>query len=441
MFLDGEDCAMQSDLFDRQYMPCEHVSIEDIFEAYYDCRKHKRRTANALKFELDFEKELVKLWKEVNNGTYEPHRSIAFIVTEPVQREIFAADFRDRIIHHLIINKINPLLEAYFIDDSFNCRKGKGVLAGVRQAENYMKLCSKNYTQDCYVLKLDLQSFFPSIDKRILFDSLAAFVNERYMGADKRIIVDLIESTIFNAPQNDCVIKGKRSDWVGLPPSKSLFGSGPEVGMPIGNLTSQIMANFYLTKLDKYIKNKLRIRYYARYVDDLFLLHPSKEYLQEVSRNITKFAAEELKVKVHPRKFYLQHYSKGANFIGAYIKPGRVYIGKRTKSNMYMAITKGLAELETGMDVCMDKLEHFTSSINSYLGFMVHYKTFKLRKKMLSMIYKSFLQPAIMPSADATKLQLFSGFKEGKRKAYTLRKRKSRYDIDKELARKGFVEF
>ena len=103
----------------------KEIDLEEIFEAYFECRKNKRKTANALAFEADYESRLIELWKDVNSGAYQPGKSIAFIVTEPVQREVFAADFRDRIVHHLIINKINHILESRFIDDSYSCRKGK----------------------------------------------------------------------------------------------------------------------------------------------------------------------------------------------------------------------------------------------------------------------------------------------------------------------------
>ena len=132
------------------------IELEDIFKAYYECRKSKRRTVNALAYELNFEKELVRLWKDINNNTYRIGRSIAFIVKEPVQREVFAADFKDRIVHHLIIDKINDLFEESFIQDSYSCRAGKGTLYGIKRVEEHIRACSQEYTRDCYVLKLDI---------------------------------------------------------------------------------------------------------------------------------------------------------------------------------------------------------------------------------------------------------------------------------------------
>lgn len=109
--------------------------MEDVFEAYFECRKKKRNTCNALAFESDYERRCVELWREINAGTYRPSRSIAFIINKPVKREIFAADFRDRVVHHLIAHRLVPLLEEKFIDDSYSTRKGKGTLYGIERVE------------------------------------------------------------------------------------------------------------------------------------------------------------------------------------------------------------------------------------------------------------------------------------------------------------------
>lgn len=109
------------------------ISLEEVFEAYFACRRKKRGTHNALAFEADYERKCIGLWREINAGTYKPSRSVAFIVFKPVQREVFAADFRDRVVHHLIARKIEPLLEAEFIDDSYSTRKEKGTLYGIRR--------------------------------------------------------------------------------------------------------------------------------------------------------------------------------------------------------------------------------------------------------------------------------------------------------------------
>ncbi len=131
-------------------------------------------------FEVDYESKLIQLLEDINTGNYYPGKSIAFIVNKPVKREIFAADFKDRIVHHLIINKLNPLLEKDFIRDSFACRVGKGTYHGIKRVDTFIKKCSKNYSEDCFVLKLDIQAFFMNINRKLLFDKLHSYIFDKF---------------------------------------------------------------------------------------------------------------------------------------------------------------------------------------------------------------------------------------------------------------------
>jgi len=229
------------------------INLDDLFEAYADCRINKRNTMNALAFELDYEQNLVTLWEEINLRTYSPGRSIAFIVDKPVKREIFAADFTDRIVHHLVINKLNPLFEKIFIYDSYACRKNKGTHFGIQRIARFIRQCTRNYTQDAYVLKLDIQGFFMAINRRILWEKLRPFIEQKYQHQDQELILFLCHQILANNPTKNCFIKGSRHNWEDLPPNKSLFYSAPNCGLPIGNLTSQIFANFYLNAFDHFV--------------------------------------------------------------------------------------------------------------------------------------------------------------------------------------------
>ena len=367
------------------------IPVEELFQAYRDCRQNKRSTVNALAFEIDYENNLVMLSEEINNGTYQPGRSIAFIVNKPVMREIFAADFRDRVVHHLIINKLNPLFEKEFIYDSCSCRVDKGTHFAVQRLNRFIRQCSGNYTKNCYVLKLDIKGFFMHIDKKILFGKLAFFINEKYKEQDKTLVIDLCRKIIFNNSILNCVIKGKREDWQGLPSDKSLFHSRENCGLPIGNLTSQIFANFYMSSFDHYIKHDLKVRFYGRYVDDFVIVSPDKEYLKSLIPKIKNYLESELRLTLHPRKIYLQHYTKGVKYLGAVIKPSRIYIANRTKGNFYQAIAKinGLVlslpkDVFKNKDINKSKLAKILSSTNSYLGLMGQYKTYNLRQKLLA---------------------------------------------------------
>ena len=269
----------QLSLFDLLQDLKPRLELAELFEAYQACRSNKRRTRNALAFEVDYETNLINLCADINEGRYQPGKSIAFIVNKPVKREIFAADFRDRVVHHLVVSKLNPLFEKAFIYDSYACRVGKGTHFGIRRVDSFIRQCSQQYSKDCYVLKLDIKGFFMHINKSLLYQQLQDFIEQKYLAADKELLLELCEKIIFYEPTQQCIIKSKRSAWQGLPPDKSLFYSAPQCGLPIGNLSSQVFANFYMNSFDHYLKHELGIRYYGRYVDDFILVHEDKELL------------------------------------------------------------------------------------------------------------------------------------------------------------------
>ena len=167
-----------------------------------------------------------------------------------------------------------------------------------------------------------------------------------------------------------------------MPETKSLFHSKPNCGLPIGNLTSQVFANFYMDTFDHFVKHDLKIQYYGRYVDDFIIVHEDKEYLKTLIPKLAEFLQSELQVTIHPKKVYLQHYSKGVKFLGTVILPNRIYIANRTKGNFYNAIEK---QNQIARDHKPTKAEQqaFQSSMNSYLGIMKHYKTYRLRKEII----------------------------------------------------------
>jgi RNA-directed DNA polymerase len=360
------------------------IPLVDLFKAYYSCRKNKRNTINALAFELNLEENLIALKTEIERGSYKPSSSIAFVVDKPVKREIFAASFRDRVVHHFLIQKMNAVFEPHFIYDSYACRKAKGTHFGIKRIDSFIRKCSKNYTQDCYVLKLDIKGFFMHINKAILYDKIETLFTAKYNGADKKLYLNLCKTILFNEPVENAIIKGKRSNWDDLPKDKSLFSAKRGYGLPIGNLTSQVFANVYMSSFDHFIKHQLGIKYYGRYVDDFILVHSNKTYLKGLIPVIASFLKKELHLKLHPKKIYLQHYSKGISYIGGFIKPNRNYVSKRTKGNFYDAIHYQNKLLEHTINPNNAEKQLFLSSMNSYLGILGHYTSYKLRKLYVS---------------------------------------------------------
>jgi len=220
------------------------------------------------------------------------------------------------------------------------------------------------------------------INKNILLAELNQFIECKYHNSDKIILLELCQKIINYNPTRNCIVKSKRSEWHGLPPDKSLFHSANNCGLPIGNLTSQVFANFYLNLFDHFIKHDLGIRYYGRYVDDFVIVDQDKAYLKSLIPVIKSTLQERLGLTLHPDKIYLQHYTKGVEFLGSVIKPHRIYIANRTKGNFHAAIMKQNVIVRESKPNKKQEAA-FLSSMNSYLGIMIHRKSYKLRRKML----------------------------------------------------------
>lgn len=351
--------------------------LADLFQAYYAARTNKRATVNALKFELDYESNLFELYREIKNQQYEISPSVCFIANKPIKREIFAADFRDRIVHHLIYNYISPFFERLFINDTYSCRQGRGTSYGIRRADHFIRSGSLNYHQDCYILKLDISGYFMSIDRAILYQKVQRVLYrfQKVVDFDFYLVQYLLQKVIFHDAIKNCRLKGRREDWQGLPKSKSLFYAKAQRGLPIGNLTSQLFGNVYLNDFDHFVKYRLGFKYYGRYVDDLLFVHQNKDYLKSIIPKIKEYLCWELALEIHEKKVYLQHFTKGVCFLGVIIRPYCIYIGKRTKIGLYQVLHYRRKNLSK---------QKFLTTINSYLGMMLHYNTFKLRRKILS---------------------------------------------------------
>ena len=354
------------------------VTTEGMLEAYYDCRRSKRRTASAIVYEMNYESNLIALRDRINTRTYQPGKSICFVVTRPRYREVFAASFEDRIVHHYIALRLEPLFELVFSPRTFNCRKGKGQLYGVKMLEADIKEASNNYTTDCYIMKLDLQGFFMSIDKSMLARMIDKFIVKYYKGNDIDDLRYLCQVVVLHCPEKNCERHSPREMWGHLPANKSLFTNGDGKGVAIGNLFAQLFANFLLNELDWYIE-ELGIKYHGRYVDDFYCIHKDKQVLLSAVPKIRAKLAE-LGLSLNPKKFYFQHYTKGVEFTGAVVKPYRTYCCNRVLTNFIAAVRK----LNRSKNI--DDITHAVCSINSYLGLLRQSNEYAQRLKILKMI-------------------------------------------------------
>ena len=391
----------------------------DLFRAYYDARRNKWHSFSVLFFERNYETRLLGLYKEIISGRYVISPSICFISFKPLMREIFAANFRDRVVHHFIYNYINPIFERLFINDNYSCRIGRGTSYGIKRLDHFIKSCSLNYKKDCYILKLDIKGYFMAIDRHILYGkvkkTLSRFREIEDFNVD--LTLRLIRQIIFHDSTKGCLLKGKKEDWQGLPKTKSLFFAGKDKGLPIGNLTSQLFGNVYLNDFDHFVRYELGCKYYGRYVDDIAIVHQDKEYLKSIIPLLRDYLKDNLFLELHPKKIYLQHFSRGVRFLGSFIKPYRLYIGNQTKINFYNKTKYWNSFLIKNRNINKDDLDIFLYSENSYLGIIKRYNTYQLRKKIMTQNLSSSFLKYVSFSDDYGKVFRRSKYRESREMA------------------------
>lgn len=237
-----------------------------------------------------------------------------------------------------------------------------------------MQSVSSNYKKRAFVLKLDIKGYFMNIDRSLLYHQNKQLITQLYARnpATKNELLYLLKRVIFNNPAKNCRLRGHKLDWQGLPKNKSLFATKPDKGLPIGNLTSQLFGNVYLNQFDHFVKRKLKCRYYGRYVDDMIFFHQDKEYLKKIIPQVRNYLRINLGLEIHEKKIYLQEIRYGVKFLGAIIKPGRIYPGPRLIKGFHRCLSQaseGKAEI---------------NQVNSYLGLLKQFRSFKLRKRYLN---------------------------------------------------------
>ncbi len=302
-----------------------------LVQAYLDCRRTKRNSASALAFEEHAERNLYQLNEELASGEYRPGRSICFVITRPKPREVWAAEFRDRVVHHLLYNHIADRFHRAFVIDSCACIPGRGTLYAARRLEHHVRGISANWGRPASYLKADLANFFVSIDKTVILEQLRRRVHEAWW-------MDLAETILMHDPRADVEVRGNRHELALVPAHKSLFNAPDHHGLPIGNLSSQFFANVLLDPFDQWAKHQLRVPY-VRYVDDFILLHQDGKALAAMLPTIQAKLAE-LHLQLNPRKTVLQPVARGIDFVGQLIRPW----SRTTRPRTLTAALKRVAE-------------------------------------------------------------------------------------------------
>ena len=339
----------------------DFISDENLFLAVKKSENGKRWKEATLGFNYNYESEIFRLQRELKSGVYLPGNYNKFTIKEPKERDIYAAPYRDRVLHHALINIIEPIWEPRLYYHSYACRTGKG-------SHRALDVCQKYLRKNKYVLKSDIQKYFPSIDHTVLKTLIRKKI------ADTRLLklIDLIIDTSPGEISLNVPFRYFEGD--------NLFTPGQNRrGIPIGNLTSQFFANIYLHELDKYIKEELRQQYYLRYMDDFLIFNDSKAELKQIRIKINKFL-NTLRLTMHPKKQEIDPAKNGIPFLGFHIYRE---FRRLQKKNIRLFLRRMKIKQKQYADYEID-LKDIKQSLVAWNGHSSHGDTYHLREQLLN---------------------------------------------------------
>lgn len=313
------------------------ISTENLLVAWREFLRGKKKRQDVEHFSLHLTDNILALHHELTDKTYQHGPYRAFKINDPKPRDIHKASVRDRLLHHAIYRILYPYFDPKFIFDSFSCRKTKGTHRAINRFREYCRKVSQNHTRTVWVLKCDIRKFFANINHEILLKILSRQIN------DDNVM------WLLNEVTNSFNTKGK----IG-------------VGLPLGNLTSQLLVNIYMNEFDHFLKRELKITYCVRYADDFIILNESKEYLENLLPKISNFLETYLKLSLHPNKVFIKTLASGVDFLGWIHFPHHRVPRTSTKRRMF----KKLRQNST------------TSILASYLGLLSHGNTYNLGLKI-----------------------------------------------------------
>lgn len=367
---------------DYDYFESLPVPLSKFYDIYRITRRHKASKPSHLFFRQDYPRKLRELCYEINNCTYQASDSIKFVVLKPKVRQVIAADFRDRIAQTYFVQTLLPLLETYEHPESYSCRVGKGSLAAAQRIYDLCFEVSNGYTEDAWVLQIDFQNFFMSLDMTLWAEELKQFIRERYEGEDKTLLLFLADRIYYTCPQEHCIAKGGK--WIHrlVPKGKSLDDCEPYHGVPIGNVSSQVMANFGTAKFLHFLES-LDLGKFVLYTDDTTIVSRDKRKMLCALPIIRRFAEEEMHLTLHPRKVSLQSVAKGFNALGYRYKWNNMTPSKRVVHNLLRRRDMLLNMESRDIRECYTYKEQAVSHLNAYLGLLKHSRSYNLRTRVI----------------------------------------------------------
>lgn len=304
----------------------EIVSLENLLSAWQEFLIGKRKKIDVQEFQVHLMDNLMSLHSDFALQRYRHGGYKAFKIQDPKPRDIDKAAVRDRLVHHAIYRKLYPEFDKVFIADSFSCRVNKGTHRAMNRFRSMAYTVSRNHTCTCWVLKLDIRKFFASIDHQILKRILARSIPDRG-------ILWLLSEII-----------------------DSFYSTRPGVGLPLGNLTSQLLVNIYMNEFDQFVKHELKEKYYIRYADDFVFLSEDRGFLLKLLQKLDAYLQNCLHLRIHPKKIALTPFASGVDFLGWVHFIDHRTLRTKTKQRMYNRLNKSANE----------------ESFQSYLGLLSH---------------------------------------------------------------------
>ncbi len=332
----------------------ELITPENLFSAWDEFRIGKQKNADVMLFERHVEDNIFKLHEDLNTKTYEHQAYHTFHLYDPKFRVINKASVRDRVVHHLIFRFLEPLYQPSFIRQSYSCQPYKGIHLAVYDVSRALRRASSNYTRRVWALKLDIRKFFDSIDHEVLFQ----LIKKKVTDPDILHLLNMIIRSFSSA-------------------------QGEGKGVPIGNLTSQIFSNIYLSELDYFVKHTVRERYYFRYADDFLFLHYNPAHLQAVQDRVGRFLQEYLRLTIHPDKIVLRTLTQGIDFVGYVELPHHRILRTSTRHRMFAKMRQKIRGYNSGES---DE-ESLRQSLQSYAGLLKHCNGYGVQQRLFNDVW------------------------------------------------------
>lgn len=313
------------------------ISIKNLCDAWTEFICGKKSKKDVAEFSLNLSQNIFKLHEELRTKTYRHGAYEAFSISDPKPRSIHKATVRDRLLHHAIYRILYPYFDKKFIYDSYSCRQFKGAHRALNRFNDFVMKVSQSNSRACWVLKCDVRKFFASIDHEKLIEIFKRHINDMET-------IWLVERIV-----------------------ESFQSTGPGKGLPLGNLTSQLLVNVYMNEFDQFVKHKLKAKYYIRYADDFVIIHHEKGVLVDILLKVQGFLSEQLKLSLHPDKVFIKTAVSGVDFLGWVHFPHHRVIRTTTKNRMFKKIKDSQEKPEV---------------IQSYLGLLSHGNGWNLQKRV-----------------------------------------------------------